>query len=196
MEARTGGPSSMGRPNPSSTRPSSPGPTRSNASSRRAITRSPGCRPSVSSSGMDSTRSLRNPMTWERIDRLDDVLTSTKSPIETTGPREAISRPTISVTSPIQGSTSSSGTCGINSRIEVLAGAMLSLQLVDQAALDFAQLSFHGSIQDALRGLEINFGRFEAGIGHQNQVFGRAGLIEQLANETFQRRMHAHAVDL
>ena len=157
--ARTGGPSSMGRPNPSSTRPSSPGPTRNNASSRRAITRSPGCKPSISSSGIDNTRSLRNPITCDRIDRPEAVRTSTKSPIDTTGPRDAMSSPTISVTSPIQGSTSMPGTCGTNSRIEKLGGAILALQLVDQSALDFAQLRFHRRVQDALRSLEENFRR-------------------------------------
>src|ERR1700722_3165046 len=196
MEARTGGPSSIGRPNPSSTRPSKPGPTRNNASSRRAITRSPGCRPSVSSSGIDNTRSLRKPITCERMERPDAVRISTKSPVETTGPRDAMSRPTTSVTSPIQGSTSIAGTCGIKSRMDVLGGAILSFQLVDQPALNLAQLRFHRSVQNALRGLKENFRGLQVRIRRQHQVFGRAGLFQQFTHQRFQRGMHAHAVNL
>src|SRR3984885_5420169 len=196
MEARTGGPSSIGRPKPSSTRPRRPGPTRNNASSRRAITRSPGCNPSISSSGIDNTRSLRNPITCDRIERPEAVRTSTKSPIDTTGPRDAMSSPTISVTSPIQGSTSMPGTCGTNSRIERLGSAILALQLVDQSALDFAQLRLHRRVQDALRGFEENFRGFQIRIRRQRQILWRAHLLQQLANQRLQCWMHAHAVDL
>src|SRR5580658_4169528 len=180
------GPPSIGRPNPSSTRPSSAGPTRSKASFLRETTRSPSCKPSISSKGMDNTRSFRNPITWDRIERPEEVRTSQKSPIEVTGPREAISSPTISVTSPIQGSSSMAGTCRISSPMAVLAvAAMLSPQLVDQAALDLGHLRIHRCIQDALRGLEKDLARIQAGIRHQHQVFRRSGLFQIFADQAF-----------
>ena len=63
---RSAAPPSIGSPKPSSTRPSRPGPARTSAAERRATIVSPSCRPSVSSSGIESTRPSRNPITCMR----------------------------------------------------------------------------------------------------------------------------------
>src|ERR1035441_7876607 len=172
-----GGPPSMGRPNPSNTRPNSCGPTRSSASFLRAITRSPSCRPSISSRGSDSTCSFRKPITCDRMERPEEVRTSQKSPMETTGPREAISSPTISVTSPTQGNNSTSEVCCIKDpRGELRAALILGTQLVDQAAFNLAQLGIDGSVQQALRSIEKQFAGIQSRIGGQKQVLRRAAL--------------------
>ncbi len=176
----------MGRPNPSNTRPSSCGPTRNSASFLRAITRSPNCRPSISSRGSDSTCSFRKPITCDRMERPEEVRTSQKSPMETTGPREAIRSPTISVTSPTQGSNSISGVCWIKDpRGELRAVLILGTQLVDQAAFNLAQLGVDGSIQQALRGIEEQFAGIQSRIGGQNQVLRRAALLQALSQQRF-----------
>src|ERR1035438_3381078 len=192
-----GGPPSMGRPNPSNTRPNSCGPTRSSASFLRAITRSPSCRPTMSSMARDSTCSFRKPITCDRMERPEEVRTSQKSPMETTGPREAISSPTISVTSPTQGNNSTSEVCWIKDPSgEVEAVAILGTQLVDQAAFNLAQLGIDGSVQQALRSVEKQFAGIQSRIGGQNQVLGRAALLQALSHQRFQAGMHAHAADL
>src|SRR5271166_6496895 len=128
------------------------------------------------------------------MDRPEEVRTSQKSPIEATGPREAISSPTISVTSPIQGRISIDGTCSTSSPIAVVDG-ILSPQPVDQATFDLGQLSIHGSIQDTLRGFKKYFTGLQAGIHHQDQVLRRSGLLEIFADQVFERRVHADAAD-
>ncbi len=96
------GPSSIGSPKPSMTRPNSPGDTGTRASWLRAATRSPNWSPSISSSGMESTRPLRKPITWARIRRPAAVSSSQKSPTATLGPCDSTSSPTSWVTLPVQ----------------------------------------------------------------------------------------------
>ena len=92
----------MGLPNPSSTRPSSPGPTSTRASSLRATIRLPNSSPLVSSNGIESTWPSRNPITWARILRPSALWISQKSPTATAGPLDSTSRPVIASTVPVQ----------------------------------------------------------------------------------------------
>ena len=55
--------------------------------------RSPSCRPSISSSGIESTRPSRKPITWVRMRRPSAVWISQKSPIATRGPARLHQQP-------------------------------------------------------------------------------------------------------
>src|SRR5579864_6403281 len=124
------------------------------------------------------------------MERPDDVRSSQKSPIDTAGPRDDTSRPTISVTSPTQGSSSIEAVSVISSC------NMLSIQLVDQSAFNFSQLRFYRSVQNALRGLEKDFAGFQTGIRRHYEILRRPALLQRLADQAFERRMQAHAVYL
>src|SRR6202049_1018394 len=131
------------------------------------------------------------------MERPDDVRTSQKSPIDTTGPRDATSRPTMSVTSPTQGSSSISAACGIRRcRGVLIEVAILSVELVDQSAFNFSQLCFHRSVQNALRGFEEDFTGFQSGVRRQHQILRRSALLQRLADQALERRMQSHAVNL
>src|ERR1700680_66153 len=118
----------------------------------------------------------------------DDVRTSQKSPIDTTGPRDATSRPTMSVTWPTQGSSSISAVSRISSC------NILSIQLVEQAAFNFRQLRFHRSVKITLRGLKENFTGLEGRIRHQHKILRCAALFQRLSYQAFDCGVHAHAV--
>ena len=131
------------------------------------------------------------------MERPEEVRTSQKSPMETTGPREAISSPTISVTSPIHGSTSIRETCWIEDPIgelEALPYYCSNLSIRPRS------ISRNWVSTDASsRPCEVsknNFAGIQSWIGGQHQVLGRTALLQALSNQRFQARMHAHAVDL
>ena len=92
----------MGLPNPSITRPSSPGPT---STGRLRCAPPPGRRAAARRSLRAAWRApgrSRKPITWVRMRRPPAVAISQKSPIATFGPRDSISSPATSVTSPVQ----------------------------------------------------------------------------------------------
>ena len=154
--------------------------------------------PSVSSSGIDSTRSLRNPITCERMERPEEVRTSHEIADRNHRSARRNEQPNHlgHFADPGQHfhawNLRDQFSDGCTRRRHCYSAPTCRSARARSRATAFPP-THPGCLALSQRKPRAGL-RF--GSRRQNQVLRRAGLFQQLANQWFQCRMHAHAVNL
>src|SRR5579875_361108 len=126
---RMGGPSSMGTPRPSTTRPSSSPPTVTRAGAPVAMTRLPGVMPAASPKIIVIARSPRKPTTWQRTGLPSPRVMTACSPMAAASPATSTVSPTIWLTVPDRSHVRKDGTHAVKrGKALVRCGVKLLMQ--------------------------------------------------------------------